>query len=66
MFAERDENQSALNATYYWILWVGHMLVFSCFFSLYINVHPKSQVISHLLLKNLGETAKRRTSGSLG
>lgn len=66
MFAERDESQSVLNATYYRFLWVGHMLVFSCFFTLYINVHLKSQGISHLLLKNLGETGKRRTSSSLG
>lgn len=66
MFAECDESQSVLNATYYRILWVGHMLVFSCFFCLYLNVHPKSQGISHLLVKNLGKTGKQRTSGSLG
>lgn len=66
MFAEHEESQSTLNATYYRILWVGHMLVFSCFFSLYINVHLKSQGISHLLLQNLGETGKQRTSSSLG
>lgn len=66
MFAECDESQSVLNATYYRILWAGHMLVFSCFFSLHINVHPKSQGISHPLLKNPGETGKQRRSGSPG
>jgi len=49
MFAEHHESQSGLNATYYRILWVGHMLVFCCFFSLSINAHQKSQGISHML-----------------
>lgn len=58
MFTEHDESQRVLNATYYRILWAGHMLVFCCFFPLYINAHPKSQGISHLLLKNLGKTER--------